>query len=107
MKTARKKERKERKTYTLEQRSNARRYYFMGLTIPEIGKLIEASPRTVEKWQIAEKWNDYRKLPPIKERALQMQKKGYSYSQIAEALSISRVTVYRWLKQAKQAQNED
>lgn len=92
----------QRNKYTAEHREKARRYYLMGLNLQEISKLLDNAPvRTIEKWQIKEQWTALRETTPIKERVLSLQRAGRSYSEIAEILKINRVTVWRWLKQAK------
>jgi uncharacterized protein YjcR len=92
----------QRNKYTADQREKARKYYLMGLNLYEISKLLDGAPvRTLEKWQINEKWTDLREIEPIKERVLKLQKAGRSYADIAKLLKINRVTVWRWLKEAK------
>jgi DNA-directed RNA polymerase specialized sigma24 family protein len=94
----------QRNSYTAEHREKARRYYLMGLNLHEISKLLNgASVRTIEKWQIKEQWTALREAEPLKERVLSLQRAGRSYSEIAKLLNINRVTVWRWLKQAKEA----
>jgi DNA-directed RNA polymerase specialized sigma24 family protein len=94
----------QRNTYTAEHRERARRYYLMGLTLPEISKLLDGAPvRTIEKWQISGKWRALKEVEPIKERVLSLHNAGRSYNEIAGILKINRVTVWRWLKQAKEA----
>ncbi len=93
--------RKERKNYTAEHREKARKYYMMGLSLTEIGKLLDGCPvRTLEKWQAAERWTDLKHTPEIKSRAMELHRGGKSYSEIADILKISRVTVWRYIKQA-------
>jgi transposase-like protein len=95
----------QRNSYTLEHRERARRYYLMGLNLHEISKLLDGAPvRTLEKWQIREQWASLRNAEPIKERVLSLHRSGSSYSEIAEILKIHRTTVWRWLKQAKDAE---
>lgn len=101
-KTTKAKSAVQRNTYTAEHRTNARRYYLMGLKLSEISKLLDGLPvRTLEKWQQREKWKALTETEPIKERVLNMHRAGYSYNQIAETVNINRTTVWRWLKQAK------
>jgi DNA-directed RNA polymerase specialized sigma24 family protein len=96
----------QRNTYTAEHREKVRRYYLMGLNLHEISKLLDGAPvRTIEKWQIKEQWTALREAEPLKERVLSLQRAGRSYSEIAEILNINRVTVWRWLKQAKTAKH--
>lgn len=89
--------------YTLDQKEQARKYYLMGLSLQEISKLLDGTPvRTLEKWQIRDKWKALKETEPLKQRVLSMQQAGKSYREIADILKVSRVTVYRWIKQAKQ-----
>jgi DNA invertase Pin-like site-specific DNA recombinase len=77
----------------------------MGLNLREISKLLDGAPvRTIEKWQTKEQWKLLRETEPIKERVLSLQRSGRSYSEIAGILKINRVTVWRWLKQAKEVE---
>lgn len=92
--------RKERNSYTAEHRENARKYYLMGLNLTEISKLLNGCPvRTLEKWQAAERWTELKHTPEIKSRAMELHRGGKSYNEIADLLKISRVTVWRYIKQ--------
>ncbi len=94
---------KQRNKYTIEQKENARRYYLMGLNLHEISKLVDNCPvRTLEKWQQADKWTELKQPENIKHKTLELHESGKSYSEIAELLKISRVTVWRYIKQAKE-----
>lgn len=87
--------------YTYGQKATARKYYLMGLTVPEIAKLMDVPPRTVEKWQYTEKWTAIKEARPIKHRAHDLHKAGKTYTQIAEILNVSYTTVWRYLVAAK------
>lgn len=96
-----KKTTKPRNKYTIEQKEQARKYYLMGLNLHDISKLLDNCPvRTLEKWQLSEKWTDLKQPENIKFRALELSESGKSYTEIAELLKISRVTVWRYIKQA-------
>lgn len=98
-----KKTTKPRKKYTIEQKDQARKYYLMGLNLHDISKLLDNCPvRTLEKWQLSEKWTELKQPENIKLRALELSESGKSYSEIAEILKISRVTVWRYIKQASE-----
>lgn len=98
---------KKRTRYTTEQKEQARKYYLMGLNLHEVSKLLDGCPvRTLEKWQQAEKWTELKEPENITVKALQLHKAGKSYSEISEILKISRVTVWRYIKEAKQAQTK-
>ena len=94
---------KQRNKYTLEHKENARKYYLMGLNLHEISKLLDNCPvRTLEKWQQSDKWTELKQPESIKFRTLELHESGKSYSEIAEILKISRVTVWRYIKEARQ-----
>jgi DNA-directed RNA polymerase specialized sigma24 family protein len=92
---------KQRKTYTLDLKASAKRYYLIGLTLQEISKLIDAPVRTVEKWQIAENWKQLRETSQIELKALDLHLSGKTYKEIGSLLNISLATVWRYLKTAK------
>lgn len=92
---------KTRATYTLDQKATAKRYYLIGLTLNEIGKLTDAPPRTIEKWQIAENWRELRTSKTIHVKTLDLFLAGKTYNEIGKLLNISTATVWRYLKQAK------
>lgn len=94
---------KQRNKYTAEHKENARKYYLMGLNLHEISKLLDNCPvRTLEKWQQSEKWTELKQPENIKFRTLELHESGKSYSEIADILKISRVTVWRYIKEARQ-----
>ena len=93
----------QRNKYTTEQKVNARKYYLMGLSLHEISILLNGCPvRTLEKWQLSDKWTDLKQPESVKFRAMELSESGKSYSDIAEILKISRVTVWRYIKEARQ-----
>lgn len=76
-------------------------YYLKGLNYKEIGKLLDISPRTVQRYI---KESDCKKLAEpktLQQRAVEMHSHGWSYSEIAKKLKISRTTAYLWNKRAK------
>lgn len=94
----------QRNKYTFGDRATAKRYYLMGLNLQEISKLMDGVPvRTLEKWQQSEKWTAIKEVQPLKRRVSELHEAGRSYNEIAEMLQISRVTVWRYLKEAKTA----
>lgn len=94
---------KHRNRYTPDQREKAKKYYLLGLKMEEISLLTGNTPvRTLEKWQILDKWTVWEKKSNIKPKALQLHEGGMSYTQIADLLEISRPTVWRYLKEAKE-----
>lgn len=91
-----------RNKYTGEDKAKARKYYLMGLNMNEIGLLLNGCPvRTLEKWQAADKWTSLKQPAPITQRTIELHKSGKTYAEIAEILKINRVTVWRYIKQAK------
>lgn len=95
---------KKRNRYTIEDKDKARKYYTMGLNLHEISKLLDACPvRTLEKWQQSGKWTELKEPESIKFRTMELHESGKTYIEIAEILKISRVTVWRYIKQAKEA----
>ncbi len=95
---------KQRNKYTTDHKENARKYYLMGLNLQDISKLLNNCPvRTLEKWQLAEKWTELKQPEAIKTRAKELHESGKSYNEIAELLQISRVTVWRYIKEARLA----
>lgn len=102
------KQAKQRNKYTLEQKESAKKYYLMGLNLSEISKLLDGCPvRTLEKWQLADKWTDLKAPENIKHKAKELHDSGKSYNEIAEILKVNRVTVWRYIKQAKEASEAD
>jgi len=94
-----------RNKYTTEHRDKARKYYLMGLNLHDISTLLNGCPvRTLEKWQLSDKWTELKQPESIKIRALELSESGKSYTDIAEILQISRVTVWRYIKEARQTQ---
>ncbi len=99
----RKKAKIHRNSYTPEQRSEARRYYLLGLNLQEISKLTDNTPvKTLEKWQTLDQWTALKNIESVKKQALRLSEAGKSYNEIAEILKISRVTVWRYIKQANE-----
>ncbi len=97
-----------RNVYTIDQRERARKYYLMGLKLTEVSKLLDNIPvRTLEKWQINEKWTELKETEPLKERVLNLKRAGHSYNEISNLLNINRTTVWRWLKQAKKSEQSE
>lgn len=91
-----------RNKYTNEDKAKARKYYLMGLSMTEIGLLLNGCPvRTLEKWQALDKWTSLKQPAPITQRTMELHNSGKSYAEIAEILKINRVTVWRYIKRAK------
>ena len=79
-------------------RERAYEYHVKGLTCAEIAKLLDLSPRTVERYSLVEKWRERANPQPLAERAKVLQKQGFSYAQIARTLAVGKSTVYGYLR---------
>lgn len=96
-----------RNKYTAQHRADARRYYLMGLNLTEIGILLGGCPiRTLEKWQSAEKWTEYKQLKSIKAKAYELHQAGKTQKEIAEMLHVCKATISRYIKEVKENQKE-
>lgn len=84
-------------------RERAYRYHLKGLTFAEIGKLLDLSPRTVEKYSQQDGWKARTSSTTPVERASEMRKQGHSYAEIGRTLGVSRSTVSNYLSKAKKA----
>lgn len=99
--TNKKPEKKQKQVYSLDLKAKAKKYYLMGLSLNEVSKLVSAPVRTIEKWQIAEKWKSLRENKTIHFTALELFNSGKTYKEIATLLQVSTATIWRYLKQAK------
>ena len=78
--------------------ARAYKYYTMGLCCWEIGKLMDKSERTIERYMQKGKWLQRLNAKSIEERVFELSNKGKSYSEIAEILEISKSSAYNYLK---------
>lgn len=92
---------KKRKTYSLDEKANAKRLYLIGLTLSEVSKVVDAPTRTIEKWQIAENWKSERKTTGVQQKALDLFNSGKTQQQIAKTLNKSVSTIARYIKKAR------
>lgn len=95
----------QRKSYTLDDKAKAKKYYLIGLSLVEIGKMTDTPFRTIEKWYIAENWKDQRETTPIKTKANDLFNAGMSYKKIAVTLGKSQSTISRYLKTVRNENN--
>lgn len=80
-----------------------RGYYLKGLTYAEIGKLLDVSSKTVQRYMSSCNIKEEAKQPKTREKkAIELHKQGFSYSEIAVKLGVSRTSVYLWNKKYKQ-----
>lgn len=77
-------------------------YYLKGLNYKEIGKLLNLSPRTVQRHIKESECKSLNEPKTLQQRALDMIIQGFSYSEIAKKLKKSRTTIYLWNKKAKE-----
>jgi uncharacterized protein YjcR len=99
-------ETKQRNTYTMETKANAKRLYLIGLTLVEISKITEAPVRTIEKWQISDNWKQQREITAIEKKALELFNSGKTYKEIAKILNKSLPTIGRYIKTARNETND-
>ena len=98
-----KKTKKIRVNHSKETKTAAARYYLLGLTLPEISKLLDNVPiRTLEKWQLSDKWAGLKNPENIKIKVLHLFEAGKTRKQISNIVNRSECTVYRWIKEAKE-----
>ena len=78
-------------------------YYLKGLNYKEIGKLLDLSPRSVQRYAKAAECRKMTEPKSLQRRALEMHANGWSYAEIGRRLKVSKTTVYLWHKKAKAA----
>lgn len=85
-----------KKTQTVREKAFV--YYAKGLTFSEVGKLLDLSPRTIERYSQDEEWKT--KINPVSlpQRTKDLRERGFSCSQIAQMLGVSKSTVFNYLK---------
>lgn len=91
--------------------STGYRYHLKGLTAKEIGKLLNISPRTFQRWKVAYQFDELERVPEketitIQERAVQMANAGLSYSQIGRKLKRCKATIYNYVKAERQREKD-
>lgn len=101
MKKHQKHQKSKRKIYTLDVKAKAKSLYLIGLTLSDIGKVVDAPVKTVEKWRTSEKWKLEREITAIHQTALDLYKSGKTQPQIAKILNKSVPTIARYIKKAR------
>lgn len=82
--------------------AKAANYYIKGLSYKEIGKLLDLSPRTVQRYINQSECKQIAEPKTLQQLAIDLTAQGFSYSEIAKKLKKSRTTIYRWNKKAKE-----
>jgi len=88
-----------RRSYSDHDKETARKYYFKGLNLPDISKLMEIPVKTLEKWQQKEKWANAREIDSLKIKARELKQRGYPMKEISKLLKISLTTIWRYTKE--------
>lgn len=81
-------------------------YAIKGLSTKEIGKLLDLSDRTIQRYMKQSKFKPEIKPKTHHARALELHKMGFSYVEIAKKLRVCKSTVYNWHRKAKQVEQE-
>jgi len=85
-----------------------RGYYTKGLTYSEIGKLLDISPRTVQRYVTnCGVKKELSGAKTLQQRAFDLSAKGFSYTEIAQKLRVTKTTVYNWHKRKKAQTSEN
>lgn len=77
-------------------------YYLKGLNYTEIGKLLDISPRTVQRYAKESECKKLTEPKAMQQRAIDMHLQGWSYSEISKKLKVSKTTIYLWHRKAKE-----
>lgn len=78
--------------------AEAYRYYVMGLNCQEIGKLLDLSVRTIERYMQAGGWKEATNGKTIEAKAYELHESGKTYAEVAKVLRVSKGTVFNYLK---------
>jgi DNA-binding CsgD family transcriptional regulator len=88
-----------KKTQTVRERALG--YYLKGLTFSEIGKLLDLSPRTIERYSQLDEWKAKVNPVTLQQRAKELKERGFSCAAIAQMIGVSKSTVFNYLKGLK------
>ena len=80
-------------------------YYARGLNYKEIGKLLDVSSRTVQRCVKESNLSNQQEHKTIQQEAFELSAKGFSYTQIAKRLKVSRTSIYLWHKRKPKEAN--
>lgn len=86
------------KAFQNDLEAQAFRFHVMGLTCREIGKLLDLSARTVERYSQRNRWKESVSGKAVEQQAHEMHENGKSYAKIAQILNVSKGTVFNYLK---------
>lgn len=89
------------KAFQVDLEVQAFKYYAMGLTCREVGKLLDLSERTVERYSQKNRWRERVSGKTVEERAYELHQAGKTYAEVAESLNVSKGTVFNYLKRYK------
>ena len=81
-------------------------YYLKGLNAKEIGKLLDISARTVQRYMKDNNFKEHANPLTVEQKAHDLYTKGLTYRQIAKAIGKSRTTVYYYLQRFKEDANK-
>lgn len=88
---------------TEEQAKKVAKYYAKGLNAKEIATLLGLAARTVQRHIKAGLKEPDRTPPrPLRRKVLDFVTAGASYSEAARRYKVSKTTVYKWAKKAKE-----
>jgi DNA-binding CsgD family transcriptional regulator len=81
------------------------KYYLKGLNAKEIGKLLDVSQRTVQRYLKSSNIKENANAQTLPQKIVALKKQRFSYTQIAEKLQCSKTTVYNYLKKIRKQTN--
>jgi len=87
-----------------------RRYCAMGLTYAEIAKLLDIGRRTVQRYVTDNEISVSVKANAPKtpqQKAFDLLDEGYSYSEAAKKLRVTKQTIYNWNRARKQTESPE
>ncbi len=85
--------------------NKVRGYYLKGLNSREIGKLLDISSRTAQRYMQSAKCKQLTAPKTREQKAVDMHKNGWSYAEIAKKMKVCKTTVYLWCKKVRNHQN--